>query len=101
LYSGTNPTEASKASYAFLKYLAGYDNVTLMLTTHYVSVCKKIIKNKNRDIVNYKMAVEKDGENENEWKYLYKLERGVSNIEGAITVLKSLNYPDEIIREFY
>jgi len=41
LYSGTNPKEASKAAFAFLKYLSKRKNVNFMLTTHYVGVCKK------------------------------------------------------------
>ena len=48
LYSGTNPTEAGKSAYAFLKYLSKYDNVNFMLTTHYVYVCKKFKKSKTK-----------------------------------------------------
>ena len=34
LYSGTNPEEATKSSYAFLKYLAKYKHLDFILTTH-------------------------------------------------------------------
>jgi DNA mismatch repair ATPase MutS len=100
LYSGTNPVEASKASFAFLKYLSGFENVVFVLTTHYTCVCKKIIKNGISSIVNRKMAVERNPADENELIYTYKLEKGISSVEGAITILKSLNYPDEIMRDF-
>lgn len=99
LYSGTNPTEASKASFSFLKYLSGFDNIGFMLTTHYSCVCKRIIKENMYKIANHKMRViEKPVENgENEIIYTYQLEKGISKVEGAINVLKSLNYPKEIL----
>ena len=30
-------------------------------------------------------------------QYTYKIKKGVSKIQGAIKVLKDMNYPDEII----
>ena len=93
LYSGTNPTEATKSAYAFLKYLTKFDNVDFILTTHYVSVCNKFKKSKN--IRNYKMDVE-NLEN-GKLKYTYKLKPGISKIEGAVEILKDMNYPSEII----
>lgn len=102
LYSGTNPVEASKASYAFLNYLTEFKNVHFMLTTHYNCVCKKVIKKRLTNIKNYKMDVK---ENVNvdggkELKYTYKMIKGISNIEGAINVLKTLDYPQKIIDFF-
>jgi DNA mismatch repair ATPase MutS len=93
LYSGTNPTEATKAAYAFLTYISNFKNVNFILTTHYVSVCNKFKKSKN--IKNYKMQVESldDGK----LKYTYKLKPGISKIQGAIKILKEMNYPKEII----
>ena len=44
LYSGTNPMEATKTAYAFLKYLCEFKNVDFILTTHYTEICKKINK---------------------------------------------------------
>lgn len=100
LYSGTNPVEASKASFAFLKYLTRFENVSFILTTHYICVCKKIENNELNEMVNYRMAVERNSNDENELSYKYQLEKGISDIEGAVTVLKSLNYPQEIIDDF-
>jgi len=101
LYSGTNPDEAAKASFAFLNYLSEYTNVSLMLTTHYSCVCRRIIKENLFKIRNYKMDVKESTINGNEssFIYTYKLVNGISNIEGAINVLKSLNYPEKIIQK--
>jgi DNA mismatch repair ATPase MutS len=33
----------------------------------------------------------------NEFKYLYKLEKGISNIKGGIKILSDMNYPEEIL----
>ena len=93
LYSGTNPHESTKTSYAFLLYLSKYENVDFMMTTHLVSVCKKL--KKNPKITNYKMdVIEKP---DSTFEYTYKMKKGISKIQGAILVLKEMNYPDEII----
>jgi len=94
LYSGTNPEEASKAGHAFLKYLANFDNVNFILTTHYFSICKKF--NKSNHIQNYKMEVIvlEDGN----FEYTYKIKKGISKIKGGVRVLKDMNYPEEIIK---
>lgn len=92
LFSGTNPTEASKSAYAFLLYLNKFENVDFILTTHYVNICKKL--EKNTDIKNYKMDVEL---NDNKIKYTYKIKKGISKVKGAILILEEMNYPCEII----
>jgi len=93
LYSGTNPDEASKSGYAFLKYLSEFSNVNFILTTHYFTICKKF-KNSEK-IQNYKMDIEilENGS----FNYKYKIKKGISRIKGAIRVLKDMNYPKEII----
>jgi hypothetical protein len=95
LFTGTTSDSSSKASYSFLAYLCKNENVKFLLTTHYKNVCKKLHKKKN--IRNYKMDVieTKDG-----LEYSYKITKGISNIDGAIHVLKELNYPHEIIQTF-
>jgi len=93
LYSGTNPTDAGKSASAFLKYLSKYSNVNFMLTTHYVYVCKKFKKSKK--ICNYKMGTVSNGANG--FKFTYKLEPGISKIQGAVKILKDMNYPQEMI----
>lgn len=93
LYSGTNPQEACKAGCAFLKYLTKFSNVDFVLTTHYLSICKKF--RKSNKIQNYKMEVNilPDGN----FEYTYRMKKGVSKIKGAIRVLKDMDYPKEII----
>jgi DNA mismatch repair ATPase MutS len=77
-----------------MKYLAKYDNVDLILTTHYVSVCTKLRKDKR--VANYKMdvVVEKDS---GDLTYTYKMKRGISKIEGGMRILESMDYPKEIL----
>lgn len=94
LYSGTNPDEATKSAYAFLKYLAKFENVNFMLTTHYVSICKRL--KKTGLVQNYKMGVEvcDDGS----MHYTYKMKKGISRVQGAVKILEQLDYPAEIIQ---
>ncbi|NBU82927.1 MAG: hypothetical protein EBS55_14905, partial [Flavobacteriaceae bacterium] len=40
LYSGTNPYEAVASAFGFIKYLNTFENVDLLLTTHYSKLCK-------------------------------------------------------------
>tara|TARA_B100000282_G_scaffold296423_1_gene278301 strand:- start:275 stop:2110 length:1836 start_codon:yes stop_codon:yes gene_type:complete len=93
LYSGTNPVEASQAGYAFLKYLSKFDHVDFILTTHYVYICKKL--KKCDKISNYKMKVDIIN---NDYKFRYKMIKGISELKGALKVLKDLDYPKEIIK---
>ena len=44
LFSGTNPEEATKSAVSLLRYLAKFDNVRFILTTHYLKICKKFSK---------------------------------------------------------
>jgi len=94
LYSGTNPDEASKAGHAFLEYLSKYKNVNFILTTHYLSICKKYKKSEH--IENFKMQV--NVLNNGDFDYTYKMKRGISKIKGALRVLKDMDYPSEIIK---
>jgi hypothetical protein len=92
LYSGTNPDEAVTSATAFMKYIIKNKNVSCMLTTHFIKVCKKLDKNKN--ILNCHMQTNK---NNNKIQYTYHLMNGISEIKGGINVLCDMNYPKEII----
>jgi DNA mismatch repair ATPase MutS len=92
LYSGTNPEEAEQSASSFMKYITKYKNVSCILTTHFIKVCKKLKKIKN--IVNYKMLTEKENNN---LIYKYTLTEGISDIKGGMIVLQQMNYPKEII----
>jgi hypothetical protein len=87
LFSGTNPFEATASSYAFLKYITS--KCTFLLTTHFVDVCDKF---ENTNIKNYHMKTIND-------TYTYTLSDGKSDIKGGINVLKSMNYPESIIKD--
>lgn len=92
LYSGTNPDEAVTSSTAFLNYLIKNQNVSCILTTHFIKVCKKLGKNKS--ILNCHMETEKK---ENKLIYKYKLVDGISEVKGGVAVLTAMDYPKEII----
>ena len=93
LYSGTNPYEAVASAYGYIDYLSGMKNVDLMLTTHYIDLCKNLKLNKN--VKNYHMSVNIMSDHNVE--YLYKFKKGISTIKGGIKVLYDLEYPEEII----
>ena len=92
LYSGTNPEEAEQSATAFMKYITKYKNVSCLLTTHFIKVCKKLEKSKT--IINYKMLTDKEN---NDLNYKYILTKGISDVKGGLIVLKQMNYPKEII----
>ena len=92
LYSGTNPEEAEQSATSFMKYITKYKNVSCVLTTHFIKVCKKLGKTKN--IINCKMLAEKENNN---LIYKYILTEGISDIKGGMIVLQQMNYPKEII----
>ena len=96
LYSGTNPMEATKSAYAFLKWLSQRENVDFILTTHYVDICAKFKEQKNR-ITNWKMDAIEDASGD--IQYTYRLVKGISKIQGAIKVLREMKYPEEILQE--
>lgn len=93
LYSGTNPTEATLSAQAFLTYLSDKPSVDFILTTHYISICKKLRKHDR--IENYKMSVRMDNER---ITYTYKMKSGISKVKGGILILEEMNYPAEILR---
>ena len=92
MYSGTNPYEAISAAVSFLRYLNKYNNVSYILTTHFIDLCKKLDNNEKNS--NHHMNII---EKENDFKYTYELKKGISNVKGGVKVLKDLDYPEEII----
>ena len=103
LYSGTNPSEATKAAFAFLEYLRKYTHVDLFLTTHYVSICGKWTEDSSlKPIRNLKMVVKEEESLEtNQLQPTYKIEPGISTIEGAKFILKEMDYPQAIIDNMF
>lgn len=92
LYSGTNPYEAISSATSYLKYINQYDNVSFILTTHFMKICN-LLKHELR-IENCHMKTDQENDT---LSYFYKMILGISNIRGGISVLKQLNYPDTII----
>jgi len=92
LYSGTNPEEAVISANAFMNYIVKHSNVTCILTTHYIKLCKKLSKNKM--IQNYNMKTLKKNDN---FEYTYELVKGISTIKGGLKVLHDMKYPQEIL----
>ena len=94
LFSGTNPYEAVSSATAYLRNISANKNVKFMLTTHFITLCRKLKNDKNIDNVNMKTEM-----NNNKPIYFYKMQNGISEIKGAITVLKDLGYPEKLINE--
>ena len=92
LYSGTNPEEAESSASAFMKYITKNSNVSCLLTTHFIKVCKKLDKNKN--ILNCHMVTKNIN---NKLEYTYVLKPGISEVKGGKNVLTEMNYPKEIL----
>jgi energy-coupling factor transporter ATP-binding protein EcfA2 len=93
LYSGTNPYEAIGSAYGYLKYLHQYDNVNFVITTHFLDLCRRLESEPRMH--NYHMKIETTG---GDFKYTYKMAKGISEIKGGIKVLKDLDYPASIIQ---
>ena len=98
LYSGTNPDEAVMSSLAFMRYLIKFNNIKCILTTHFINVCNQLKENKS--ITNFHMHTEETKDNDQvDFTYTYKLEKGISTIKGGIKVLRDMNYPKEILND--
>jgi hypothetical protein len=95
LYSGTNPYEAVASAYGYIDHISNMRNVDLMLTTHYIQLCKNLKTNKN--VKNYHMEV--NVKSDYNVEYMYKYKKGISNIKGGIKVLYDLEYPESIIEK--
>ena len=96
LYSGTNPEEAESSAFSFMEYLVKNKNVSTILTTHYTNICEKLKTNKK--IINYQMNID-EMKNKKDFKYNYRLIKGISTKKGGIKVLSDMNYPKEIIEK--
>ena len=101
IYSGTNPEEATTSANAVMNYLANKPNVTTILTTHYVELCKRLEFNKN--VVNccMKINLSEESKEENDmrrdFEYTYLMIKGISEVKGGIKVLIDMAYPEEIL----
>jgi hypothetical protein len=94
LFSGTNPYEAVASAYSFLLYIQNY-NVNIMLTTHYIQLCKLI--NNNKFYSNYHMNCKYNLDNTS-LTYKYTISKNISDIKGGVQVLIQLDYPQQIVQ---
>ena len=92
LYSGTNPDDAIVSATAFMEYIVKNKNVTSILTTHFIKVCKNL--NTNTNLLNCMMESYKT---ENKLIYTYLLKPGISEIKGGCNILHDMNYPKDIL----
>tara|TARA_Y100000389_G_C17453760_1_gene516617 strand:- start:381 stop:2099 length:1719 start_codon:yes stop_codon:yes gene_type:complete len=92
IFSGTNPYEAVSAATAFLEHLNNLPNVSYMITTHFLGVCKSL--SCDDKVKNVCMDVHSSGTN---FTYTYKIKSGISDVRGGLKVLIDLKYPESII----
>lgn len=92
LYSGTNPYEAVSNAYGYLDYIIKNKNIKVILTTHYIQLCKLFRKNKNIKNCSMSTNFDKDAP-----IYNYKLIKGYSKTKGGTAVIKKLKYPKSIV----
>lgn len=92
LYSGTNPYEAISSATSYLKYINKFDNVSFILTTHFMKICNLLKKDSKVENCHMKTTQQNDT-----LTYFYKMILGVSKIRGGISILRQLNYPDTLI----
>jgi hypothetical protein len=110
LFSGTNHDDAVSAAYGFLCYLGKQErqeSARFMLTTHFVEICDHIEANMAHVADNYQMTVkfsgheddvdEHVGDGDQELQYLYKIQKGISNIRCGVHILKQMKYPNEVL----
>jgi hypothetical protein len=94
LYSGTNPADAVMSSLAFMEFLLKRKNITCILTTHFIEVCKNL--ESNLAVENFYMLTQtKQGATD--FDYTYKLKKGISELRGGLKILNDMDYPKEIM----
>ena len=87
LFSGTNPYEATSVGLAYIEYINENKNVSFMLTTHYLDLCKhaEAIKSDAPPIINLNTETK------------YNINSGICKKKGGIQVLEDFAYPEKIV----
>ena len=94
LYSGTNPYEAISSAYGYLNYISKNKNIRFLLTTHYIRLCKLFNKTPSIKNKSMKTIIKSDVP-----IYKYEIIDGISIIKGGVSILKQLEYPNNIITD--
>lgn len=93
IYSGTNPNDAVLCANIYLNGMNKYKNsVDYVLTTHYIDLCEKFQDNQYTE--NKKMNVK---ESASGFNYTYKLQDGISYVNGGYQILQQLDYPEYLL----
>lgn len=112
ILTGTNPSDAVKTAKRFVSHLcAQEDRVDFLLTTHFVDLCDHFVGNDRIQLC--RMGIqraransvvdepgdesterenEEDKEQEHDFVFTYKIENGISTVEGAHKILKDMNW---------
>ena len=85
LFSGTNPYEATSVGLAYIEYINKNPNVSFMLTTHYLDLCKHAEEIKTPPLINLNTETK------------YNINLGICKKKGGIKVLEDFAYPEKII----
>lgn len=87
LFSGTNPYEATSVGLAYIEYINENPDVSFMLTTHYLDLCKhaETIDSSAPSIVNLNTETK------------YTINSGICKKKGGIQVLEDFGYPEKIV----
>lgn len=87
LFSGTNPYEATSVGLAYIEYINENPQVSFMLTTHYLDLCKhaEAIKSEATPIINLNTETK------------YNINSGICKKKGGIKVLEDFAYPEKIV----
>jgi len=96
IFSSTNYIEGFSGAYSILKNLSNYKNTLFIVTTHFTDL-KILEKDTHKRIKNYKFTVDYD--DNNDIKFNYKLEKGVSYQYIALELLKNNGFDKEILED--
>lgn len=95
LFSGTNAKESIKTGQSFLRYLGKHKHVVFVMTTHFTEICRNLKKSAEIKMIQMETQPKENGE----FEYTYKMKKGISNVLGAVKVLKDMDFPIEILED--
>lgn len=89
LFSGTNPYEATSVGLAYIEHINNNPNVSFMLTTHYLDLCKHAENIKVKDSIAPIVNINTEKK--------YEITNGICKKKGGIKVLEEFEYPLSIV----
>ena len=90
IFCGTEIKSCTDSCIAFINELLKNNKCKFILSTHITKICKT----KFKQVANYKMEVIENGD---DIKNTYKLVPGISNVKGALSVFKNMDFPSDFI----